>query len=107
MARAKPRLLQTVDLTDLNMSTQGGYARLYSLSDHALCRMEVGLYGERGKVIYDFTFGSRLRDARVKEYEYEAPIYDDPDTKETLVSTTTLKDSHRMSALSKKFMEYK
>ena len=109
VAVAKSTLLQTADLNDKNMSTEGGYAKLISVitSKGSWCRIEAIHYGEGGKTTYTFTFGSKLYTAEVKEYDYDHPIYMDPDVQIVRSRITNLQSGDGRRDLPKRFNEYK
>jgi hypothetical protein len=106
---AKSVTLQTVDLNDKAMSTEGGEATLYRVSTgkSVYCRIEAIHYGETGKAIYGFAFNPRLFSAVRREYDYEQPIYIDPGARQTLTSTETLETKEGSATLPAAFREYR
>ena len=106
---AKSVTLQTVDLNDKGMSTEGGEAKLYRVSTgkNVYCRIEAIHYGHGGKAIYGFAFKPRLFSAVRREYRYQQPIYIDPGAKQTLTSTETLKTKGGSATLPAAFKEYR
>jgi hypothetical protein len=76
-AFARATLLQTVDLNDRGMSTEGGLANLFRLANSGSghCKIEVVHYGETGQTTYRFIFSSKLNHAARREYRYDNPIY--------------------------------
>ena len=104
---AKAHLLQTVDLN--GMSTEGGEAELYLSKGpiRGLCSIKVVHYGEMGKTTYEFFFQRHLIDAIKLEFEYSAPIYEDPNFKSKLAKTTTLRSKLGRQTLRPDFEEYK
>ena len=109
VAVAKSTLLQTVDLTDMSMSTEGGEARLYRTGDlkHGVCRIEAVHFGEIGKAIYVFDFGSKLYAAERSEYRYDLPIHTSTNLKATLTEKTTLASREGRKTLLKDLETYK
>lgn len=107
-AFAKAVRLQTVNLNDRQMSTEGGEARLYRVKDagRTFCRIEAIHYGETGKAIYVFDFGAKLFAAERREYRYDLPNYMDPGAKQTLTARTTLASREGRDSLPKDFAEY-
>ena len=108
-AVAKPTVLQTVDLTDMNMSTEGGEARLYRANGvkHGRCKIAVVHYGESGKMTYVFEFDSKLYAAEAREYRYESPIYVNPNAKSILSRRNTLASRKGRETLPKDFDTYR
>ena len=108
-ASAKSILLQTADLNDKNMSTQGGYAKLIrvSTSKGSWCSIEATHYGETGKAIYTFTFGTKLYSALLKDYSYNQSIYNDPNVKIVRTETMSLQSREGRRFLPERFNEYK
>ena len=106
-ASARRHLLQTVDLN--GMSTEGGEAELYLSAGplRGLCTIEVVHYGETGKTSYTFTFQQHLIDAIKLEFEYSAPIYENPDFKTKLARTTILRSKLGRQTLPRDFEDYK
>jgi hypothetical protein len=74
LAKAVP--LETVDLNDRSMSTEGGLAKLFRLTNSAAgrCKIEVIHYGEMGQTTYRFTFSAKLNYAALREYAYVEPL---------------------------------
>jgi hypothetical protein len=71
-ALAADATLQVVDLTDRGLSTEGGEARLFRMTNSSLgsCKIEVVHYGEMGRITYRFIFDQELRYAALREYSY-------------------------------------
>jgi hypothetical protein len=111
IAVAKLTRLQTVNLTGMKefMSTEGGEARLYRTGDvkHGVCRIEAYHFGEMGKAIYVFDFGSKLYAAERREYRYNAFFYTTRNLKVTLTERTTLASLEGRNSLPKDFEAYK
>jgi len=107
--KAKSVTLQTVDLIDKGMSTEGGVATLYRVSGgkSAYCRIEAIHYGESGKTIYGFAFNARLFSAVRREYRYDQPITVDAPSKQRLTSTETLETAEGSTTLPANFREYR
>src|SRR5687768_8222241 len=76
-ADAKPVLLQTVDLSEKAMSTEGGVAKLFRMSSRkgTGCKIEAVHYGEMGKATYVFLFDPNLYSAARRDYSYDSPIF--------------------------------
>ena len=109
IAIAKGTILQTVSLNDTDMSTEGGEARLYRTGDRRRggCRIEAVHFGEAGKAVYVFDFGSKLHAAERREYHYDVPIHLDPHAKASLTATMTLESGEGRKLLAKDFAKYK
>ena len=108
-ATAKTTLRQSVDLTDLGLSTEGGEARLYRVERRGarFCRIEADHYGETGKATKFFEFGAKLFAAEQREYSYEAPIYVNPNVKAYLSNKLTLMSREGRRVLTDDFRKYK
>ena len=106
---AKSVKLQAIDLTDKGMSTEGGETTLYRVTNGktVYCRIEAIHYGEGGKTIYGFAFNPRLFSAVRRGYEYDHPIYVDPNVKQRLTSTESLKTKEGAATLPAAFSEYR
>ena len=106
---AKSVTLQTVDLTGKGMSTEGGEAKLYRSADAkgSHCTIKAIHFGETGKTTYDFTFGSRLFSAERREYDYDKPIYADPNVNVSSIRTESLKTKAGSLTLPAAFKEYR
>jgi hypothetical protein len=100
----KSIILQTVDLTDRNLSAEGSEAKLYQILPAGECRIETIFYGEGGRVAYGFEFGSHLRSATEREYHYKVPWYIPPDERQVVsVHSTTLKNAAGRRSLPTEF----
>lgn len=108
-AVAKMTVLQIVDLTEAGMSTEGGEATLYRDNDAVglVCKIEAIHYGETGRSILVFEFGSRLMTAEATEYRYKTPISVNPKAKLILNKKTTLSSREGREFLTKEFETYK
>ena len=108
-ASAKTTLRQSVNLTDMGLSTEGGEVRLYRVERRGgrFCRIEAVHYGETGKATLLFEFGATLFAAERSQYRYGAPIYVDPNVKVRLDSRLTLKSREGRKKLGANFLEYK
>jgi hypothetical protein len=106
---AKSVVLQTIDLTDRGMSTEGGEVSLYRVTTakSAYCRIEATHLGETGKTIYAFAFNPRLFSAAKREYDYDASIWAKRSIKQTLANTETLKTKVGAATLPAAFAEYR
>jgi hypothetical protein len=106
---AKSKLLESVDLDDKNMSTEGGTADLYLIDLHngRNCRIEVVHYGENGKTTLVFIFGDKLKYAIMKRYKYEVPISMSSDAKIYSTEVTTLRSQGGYKSLRKEFRLYR
>jgi hypothetical protein len=102
-------VLQTVDLTDKEMSAEGGEATLYRITTAkgAYCRIEAIHYGETGKAVYGFAFNPRLFSAVKREYAYDPPDFTAPNLKVRLARTETLKTKVGAATLPSDFKEYR
>ena len=71
-AMAADITLQVVDLTDKGLSTEGGEAKLFRMTNSTAgaCKIEVVHYGEMGRITYRFIFDRALRFAARREYSY-------------------------------------
>ena len=71
-ALAADSALQVVDLSERGLSTEGGEARLFRMTNSRLgsCKIEVVHYGEMGRTTYRFIFDRELRYAALREYSY-------------------------------------
>ena len=109
IAVAKTTRLQTVDLTDRQLSLEGGEARLYLVSEakRQFCRIEVIHFGETGKAIYVFDFAAKLFGAERREYHYSGSIYRDSNVEAILTERTTLASRKGRTMLTKEFEEKK
>jgi hypothetical protein len=106
-AVAKMTVLQIVDLTELGMSTEGGEATLYRDNDTLDCRIEAIHYGETGRSILVFAFGSKLISAEATEYRYKTPLNVDPKAKLILAKKTNLESRAGRETLPTQFETYK
>ena len=108
-AVAKMTVLQIVDLTGMAMSTEGGEATLYRDNDAVgrVCKIEAIHYGETGRTILVFEFGSKLLTAEATEYRYKTPLNVNPNAKLILSKKTTLASRDGRESLSKEFETYK
>ena len=108
-AVAKMTVLQIVDLTEAGMSTEGGEATLYRDNDAVgvVCKIEAIHYGETGRSILVFEFGSKLITAEVNEYRYKTPLSVNPKAKLILSKKTTLSSRQGRESLTKEFETYK
>ncbi len=107
-ATAKSIVLQTVNLNDREMSTEGGEATLYRVTSAkgAYCRIEAIHYGETGKAVLGFAFNPRLFSAVMRQYRYNLPIYWDGGGKVASVHTVTLETKEGAAHLPADFKEY-
>lgn len=107
-AIARTTRLQTVNITDRQMSLEGGEARLYRIQEarRSYCRIELIHMGEMGKWVEVFDFGPKLIAAERRQYSYNA-YFTDPVIQETLTQRTTLRSAEGRPELSKAFEEYK
>jgi hypothetical protein len=101
--------LQTVDLSDRNMSAEGGEARLYRVTDAIgrHCRIEAVHFGETGRATYVFDFASKLNAAERREYRYDAPIHVNPNARQSLTESITLASPEGRKQLETDFEEYR
>jgi len=108
-AAAQWTVLQIVDLTELGMSTESGEATLYRLPDAggANCKIQVVHFGETGKTIHDFEFGSRLSSAEKKEFRYKVPLSVNAKAKPILTEKLSLASPKGRDVLPKEFEAYK
>ena len=108
-AVAKMTVLQIVDLTEAGMSTEGGEATLYRDNDAVgvVCKIEAIHYGETGRSILVFEFGSKLITAEANEYRYKTPLSVNPKAKLILSKKTTLSSRQGRESLTKEFETYK
>lgn len=106
---AKNTVLQTVDLTDMGLSTEGGEAKLYRMANpkNGKCRIEAVHYGEMGKAVYSFNFGGTLLYAALREYRYSEPLMMGPKAKMTLAREVTLQSDEGAATLPTEFETYK
>lgn len=109
VAAAQQAVIQIVDLTELGMSTEGGEATLYRVKDAqpTLCKIDVIHYGETGRTILEFEFGSKLLAAEEREYRYKAPLSVDPKAKPVLTRKVSLDSREGRQTLTKEFETYK
>lgn len=109
VAVAQQAVIQIVDLTEMGMSTEGGEATLYRVKDvkPPLCKIDVIHYGETGRSILEFEFGTKLLAAEAREYRYKTPLYVDPKAKPVLIKRTTLTRGEGRQSLPKEFETYK
>ena len=107
-AIARTTRLQTVNITDRQMSLEGGEARLYRIHEarRSYCRIELIHLGEMGKWVEVFDFGPELIAAERRRYSYNG-YFTDPVIQETLAERTTLRSAEGRAELSKAFEEYK
>ena len=107
-AIARTTRLQTVNITDRQMSLEGGEARLYRIQEarQSYCRIELIHMGEMGKWVEVFDFGPKLIAAERRQYSYNG-YFADPVIQETLTERTTLRSAEGRAELSKAFEEYK
>jgi hypothetical protein len=107
-AVARTTRLQTVDITDRQLSLEGGEARLDRIHEarRSYCRIELIHLGEMGKWVEVFDFGPKLIAAERRRYSYNGHITD-PVIQETLTERTTLRSAGGRADLSKAFDEYK
>lgn len=106
---AQQAVLQIVDLTELGMSTEGGEATLYRVkyARPTVCKIDVIHYGETGRSILEFEFGSKLLAAEAREYRYEVPLAVNPNAKPVLSKKISMKSREGRQSLSKEFETYK
>lgn len=106
---AKNTVLQTVDLTDMGLSAEGGEAKLYRMGDpkNGKCRIEAVHFGEMGKVVYSFNFGSTLRYAALREFRYSKPLMMGQKAKMILAREVTLQSAEGAKILPKEFETFK
>ena len=109
VANAQMAVMQIVDLTETGMSTEGGEATLYRVkyAKPSVCKIDVIHYGETGRSILEFEFGSKLLAAQVREYRYKTPLNVNPKSKPILRKKTTLASRDGRQLLSKEFKTYK
>ena len=108
-AVAQMTVIQVVDLSDKGLSTEGGEATLYRVknSNPKLCKIDVIHYGEEGRSILEFEFGTKLRAAEAREYRYKVPLAVDPKAKPKLTKKTTMASRAGRESLQKEFETYK
>lgn len=108
-AEAKLVVVQIVDLTEMGMSTEGGEATLYRVQDTKpmVCKIEAIHYGESGKSILVFDFGSKLLAAEASEYRYKTPLNVNPKAKPILHRKVTLESREGRETLPTEFEKYK
>lgn len=109
IASAKTTRLQTVNITERQLSLEGGEAILYRVDDgkRRFCRIEVIHYGETGKAIYVFDFAAKLFGSERREYHYSASIYDGSNYEAILTERTTLASRNGRKTLPNDFVESK
>ena len=109
VAVAQMTVIQVIDLAEKGMSTEGGEATLYRVknSNPKLCKIDVIHYGEEGRSILEFEFGTKLTAAEAREYRYKVPIAVDPKAKPKLIKKTTMASRAGREALQKEFETYK
>ena len=102
-------LVQTVDLSEMDMSSEGGEAKLFRLTNSGLgrCKIEAVHYGEMGRTTYRFIFDSELRYAAMREYAYAQPIATSPNVRMTLRREVLLASSEGAQSLPGEFSAYK
>ena len=108
-ALARPVMLQTVDLSDTDMSAEGGEAKLLRMNARtgSICRIEVVHFGETGKMTYRFDFGSRLEAAVMQEIRYAVPLSIAPEAKVVSRRTVTLAESDGARSLPQQYRTYR
>lgn len=108
-AAATTTLRQSVDLTELGLSIEGGEARLYRVERRGVrhCRIEAIHYGESGKATLFFDFGAKLLAAERRDYGYASPLSVNPAVKVRLVSMLTLNSRAGRKELEADLVEYK
>ena len=106
---ANSTLRQSVDLTDLGLSAEGGEARLYRVERRGVryCRIEAVHYGETGKATLSFDFGATLLAAAKRDYGYASPLSVNARVKVRLVSELTLGSRSGRKELEADLIEYK
>ena len=108
-ASAAAVLLQAVNLTDQNMSTEGGEATLFRLTNQkpVRCKIEVVHYGETGRTTYRFIFADKLHYAARREFSYPRPIYEMRRLRMSLKRELLLASPEGTSVLPGDFQTYK
>lgn len=104
-AWADSGLLQTIDLNHLNMSGEGGEAKLYR--GERSCQIAVVHYGEMGKMTYRFVFGRALEAAEQQEFAYAEPLGASATVESTLRRTVNLASPEGRASLPGEFQTYK
>ena len=106
---AQQTVIQVIDLSEQGMSGEGGEATLYRVKNTrpTICKIDVIHYGETGRSILEFEFGTKLNAAESREYHYKVPLAEDPKAKPKLVNTVTMATREGRDALQKEFEKYK
>lgn len=106
---AQMAVIQIVDLTERGMSAEGGEATLYRVkyAKPTICKIDVIHYGETGRSILEFEFGSKLLAAEAREYRYEEPLALNPKAKPVLSKKVKLESREGRQSLPKEFETYK
>lgn len=108
-ALAAETTLQVVDLTDKGLSTEGGEARLFRMTNSTLgaCKIEVVHYGEMGRITYRFIFDRALRYAALREYSYAEHVATSSRMKMTLRREVLLASPEGSRELLGSYAEYR
>lgn len=108
-AIAQQTVIQVIDLSEKGMSGDAGEATLYRVKNTrpTVCKIDVIHYGETGRSILEFEFGTKLTAAQTREYRYKVPLAEDPKAKPKLVNTVTMATREGRDALQKEFETYK
>lgn len=108
-AQAGTILLQTVDLTDKGLSTEGGEAKLFRLTGSSLgrCKIEAVHYGEMGRTTMRFIFDGRLRYAAMREYHYPGPFASNRNGRIRLIREVLLSSAEGARTLPGDWVTYK
>lgn len=106
---AKSVRLQTIDLSDRGMSSEGGEAILYRVIDgkSIYCRIAVVHFGETGKTTLGFAFNPRLFSAVQRNYDYATSVNLDPRAKIVRVRVESLKTKAGAATLPAAFPQYR
>lgn len=108
-AHAADPVLQVVDLSEKGMSSEGGEAKLFRLTNSRLgaCKIEVVHFGEMGRTTLRFLFDRQLRFAARREYSYSGHIASTPDPVMTLRSEANLSSPGAAGELRLAYAEYR
>ena len=94
-----------LDLTDEQISTEGGGIELYK--DKNYCRLILNLYGESSQEKYDFRFKKKtLIETYHLTYRYKNGVLDaDDDLKELMAVNSTHSDGNNMELIGRQLVE--
>lgn len=109
VAVAQMAVLEIVDLTEAGMSGEGGEATLYRVKNArpTICKIDVIHYGEGGRSILEFEFGSKLLAAEAREYRYKTPPSENPRAKPVLRKRMVLASGEGRQLLPKEFERFR